>query len=239
MAEEDTKFIIAYNKKNIEVNVKLESWTVYDLKMAIHKETNVPPDFQKLMVKGVLLKENAKLLKDVKTLKKGTKILLIGCSTEEAREVNDRTLAKKAATEMSKADESRAANAARGLPENFQDELPHKKIIEAGVPEKALPGVANRHDPLPKESITGIVNSKGDAMRISLSPFAQELTLKTASSTEKLYFYNITKVYSAPIKGKEEYSIVALKIGESKTLFYMYWVPSQYVEAIKKTIAMK
>lgn len=242
MAEEETtttKFTIVHNKKSIEVSVNLESWTVQDLKDAISKETNVPPDFQKIMVKGMMLKENEKPLKEIKTLKKGVKILLMGCSAEEARGVNDRTLAKKAASEMSKADKVQATKAAGGLAEGFQDEYPHNKIIEAGVPEKALPGVANRQDPLPKESITGLRNSKGDPLRISFSIFAQELTLKTAASTEKMYFYSISNVYSAPIKGHEEYSIVALKAGESKTLIYIYWVPSQYVEAIKKTIARK
>ena len=241
MEEEETKCTIVYNKKNIEVSVKLESWTVGDLKQAVAKETNVPTNFQKIMVKGMMLKDDSKPLKDVKTLKKGVKILLIGCSVDEVKEVNDPSAAKKAAITMSRENEALAAKAAKaaGLPENFQDESPHKEIIAAGVPEKALPGVANRHDPLPTESITGIVNSKGESMRISFSPFAQELTLKTASSTEKVFFHSITRVYSVPIKGKEEYSVVALKLGEQKKLFFMYWVPSQYVNAIKATIGMK
>lgn len=239
MTEEETKFTIVFNKKNIEVSAKLDSWTVKDLKEAITKETSVPANFQKIMVKGMMLKDDTKPLKDVKTLKKGVKILLIGSSVDEVKDVNDQSKARKAARDMEQNNEAMRAKEKEldGLPPNFQDEPPHKSIIEAGPPEKALPGLKNKQVPLPRESIVGVLNSNREDMRISFSMFAQELTLKTASATEKVPFFAISKIYTAPIKGKEEYSIVALKMGTSeRSMHYIYWVPSQYTEAIKKSI---
>lgn len=239
MAEEETKFTIVHNKKNIELSVNLDTWKIKDLKEAIMKETNVPVNFQKIMVKGMMLKDDEKPLKDVKTLKKGAKILLIGCSVNDVKEVNDPSKEKKAAADMTRENEANRANSKTfdGLPPNFQDESPHKEIIARGPPEKAMPGFINRNDPLPRESIVGVVNSKGDNMRISFSLLSQELTIKTVSTTEKVPFFAISKIFSVPIKGKEEYSIIAIKTGSSeKNVFYVYWVPSQYVNAIKTSI---
>lgn len=232
----ETKFVVVHNKKNVEVSVNLETGTVKDLKEAIEKETGVPLHFQKIMVKGMMLKDDAKPLKDVKTLKKGVKLLLVGSSVNEVKEVNDSTKAAKAAKDMARENEGLKAQskATVSLPVDFQKELPHKTIIAAGPPEKALPGKANVQSPLPRTPLAGVVDSNGDALRLSFKVIEQKLVINSASRTDELPFYAISGVLSAPIEGREEYSIIALKLGPTeKSLRYIYWVPSQYVNAIK------
>lgn len=47
----------------------------------------------------------------------------------------------------------------------------------------------------------------------------------------------ISDVTSEAIKGFEEYCIVGLQLGTTeKSRYWLYWVPSQYVNAIKDTI---
>lgn len=48
---------------------------------------------------------------------------------------------------------------------------------------------------------------------------------------------SISKIESYPIEGEEEYSILALHLGSGGTSkYWLYYVPSQYVAAIKVRI---
>ena len=47
-------------------------------------------------------------------------------------------------------------------------------------------------------------------------------------------YASIRQVYSEPIQGQEAYHILALQLGPTeKSNYYLYYVPNQYVEAIK------
>ena len=51
---------------------------------------------------------------------------------------------------------------------------------------------------------------------------------------------SIKNVVSEPIAGHEEYHILALQLGPTEaSRYWIYWVPAQYVDAIKDSILGK
>ena len=64
--------------------------------------------------------------------------------------------------------------------------------------------------------------------------------LGTKERTEKLPLNSIKNVVSEPIDGHKEYHIVALQLGPTEaSRYWIYWVPAQYVDAIKDCILGK
>ncbi|KAH8036754.1 hypothetical protein HPB51_004268 [Rhipicephalus microplus] len=58
--------------------------------------------------------------------------------------------------------------------------------------------------------------------------------------TEKINMSSIKQVISEAIEGHEEYHIMALQLGTTEaSRYWIYWVPAQYVDAIKETILGK
>ena len=58
-------------------------------------------------------------------------------------------------------------------------------------------------------------------------------------STE-INYGSITSIKSEPIIGHEEYSIVGLQIGKSDaSTYFLYWFPTNYVDALKDEILGK
>ena len=67
-----------------------------------------------------------------------------------------------------------------------------------------------------------------------------QLWLGTKERTEKLPMNSIKAVVSEPIKGQEEYHILAIQLGPTEaSRYWVYWVPAQYVDAIKEAILGK
>ena len=64
--------------------------------------------------------------------------------------------------------------------------------------------------------------------------------LEIIVQTEKLPLNSIKSVVSEPIDGHKEYHIVALQLGPTEaSRYWIYWVPAQYVDAIKDCILGK
>ena len=55
----------------------------------------------------------------------------------------------------------------------------HKKIIEKGVPEDVTPGVKHRNDPLPAQSLSGMVNKYGSKVRLFFKKEVDQLWIGT------------------------------------------------------------
>ncbi|KAL1477961.1 hypothetical protein MTO96_035336 [Rhipicephalus appendiculatus] len=98
--------------------------------------------------------------------------------------------------------------------EPFCKQERHKAIIDDGVPDDAFPGISNAHDDLPNEPITGMLNK----------------------ATQKFSIGNVFAVVSQPIEGQEEYHIMCILPSLVSEPVWLYWVPAQYVRAIKKTM---
>eukprot|EP01119_Soliformovum_irregulare_P003919 TRINITY_DN1495_c0_g1_i1.p1 TRINITY_DN1495_c0_g1~~TRINITY_DN1495_c0_g1_i1.p1 ORF type:complete len:177 (+),score=41.52 TRINITY_DN1495_c0_g1_i1:269-799(+) len=159
-------------------------------------------------------------------IKDGTKIMLIGSTLTEVMQAATNTVTP----EETKAEEESSR-------EWLSTKLPHKKIIDKGVPEGAEPGKRGRHEALPTIPLQNIYNNTGIKVRLTFKVWSQELWVQSASSTQKIPFGTIRSVASEPIQGHEEYHIMSLQIGSSEgSKYFLYWVPCQYVNAIRNAI---
>ncbi|KAL1444155.1 hypothetical protein MTO96_045653 [Rhipicephalus appendiculatus] len=183
------------------------------LKKAITKKTGIQPSMQKLCYKGATQPDDSKSLRDC-GLSANAKILMVG-STAQGRHRREGTTTE-AHQESSKGPftqegavlQTRVQRASDGYSQR------HKAIIDDGVPDDAFPGISNAHDDLPNEPITGMLNK----------------------ATQKFSIGNVFAVVSQPIEGQEEYHIMCILPSLVSEPVWLYWVPAQYVRAIKKTM---
>jgi len=220
---EMVKFTVNYKKQNVEIEFGVDQ-TLGALRLEIARLTGVAAGLQKLMYKG-MMKDDAKTLKDL-NVKDGTKMMLVGSTIGEVMT---------ASAPVPQPTESKAEEEAKG--EVMSEKLPHKKIVDKGVPEGAEPGKKGKHEPLPQTALQGIYNNVGIRVRLTFKLWSQELWIQSATSTQKLPFGTIRAVTSDPIKGQEEYHIMSLQLGSSeRNKYFLYFVPAQYTRAIKNAI---
>merc|ERR1712212_1256137 len=102
--------------------------TVGALKVHLANIIDVPSTMQKIMIKG--------LAKDEMTLKKmgvvkGSKVMVVGSTLNDVLEVAK----KPSAQQLKEATEEEAAK------EAWAEQKVHKKVLEKGKPEDAMPGL--------------------------------------------------------------------------------------------------
>jgi len=221
---EKVSFTIAFKKQTFPVEFGLDQ-TIGELRQEIARLTEVPAGLQKIMLKG-LLKNDAESLRAT-GFKNGVKVMVIGSTIQD---VLTTVTAEKASTEAS-------SSSSTAEKEALSEKLPHKKVIDKGKPDDVMPGLRHGHEPLPDLPLYGILNNRGDKVRITFKLATQELWLASKSSTQKLPFQTIRSVESEPIKGSEEYHIMSLQIGSGEgSKLFLYWVPAQYTRAIRTII---
>ncbi|CDW57295.1 hypothetical protein TTRE_0000558601 [Trichuris trichiura] len=114
---------------------------------------------------------------------------------------------------------------------------PHAKILEKGKPDDVMVGIKDFKDTLPLQPITGMLNKYGRKTRLSFKLDIDELWISTKERTEKIQMNRIRSVVAEPIDGHEDYYIMGLQLGTTEaSRYWLYWVPAQFVDAIKKTI---
>ncbi|XP_075261252.1 ubiquitin domain-containing protein UBFD1-like isoform X2 [Convolutriloba macropyga] len=221
--EEFITIKVAYNKTIYDTKVS-KSKTVLDLKMQLQKSTGVPESLQKLMYKGMLT-DNTKIANS--SLVEGCKVLLIGSKVSDVVQVN------KVPTKTELLDDPNESKSREPLCQQTQ----HKKVIDKGKPENLMPGVKNIKESLPQNPLSGMIKQDGGNVRLTFKLESDELWIGTKERTHKLPMNSIKSVHSEAIKDHEEYSIVGIQTGPTvKSTIWVYWVPSQYVDAIKDTI---
>jgi len=218
------KFTLTFKKQTFPMDRPLDE-KLGDFRQIIAKDTGVAAGLQKLMLKG-LMKDDSKTLREL-GVKDGVKIMLVGSSIEDVMNTA-------APPPPSDSKEDKVEEASK---EPLSEQLPHKKIIDKGLPEGAELGKKGKNESLPAAPLQNIYNNVGVKVRLTFKMFTQELWISSASSTQKLPFSSIRAVSSEPIKGKEEYHIVSLQLGASQTSkYYLYFVPCQYTKAIRTAI---
>jgi hypothetical protein len=219
---ERVSFSVTFKKQTFPIVFGLDQ-TVGDLRQELARLTEVPAALQKLMLKGAALKNDSDTLRTA-GIKDGTKMMLIGSQIAD--------VLASATIDSKVAEKSFAAPVEK---EWLSEKLPHKKIIDKGKPEDAIVGLQFKHEKLPPEPLSGILNNRGEKVRLTFKP--QELWISTKASTQKIPYVTIKNVQSDPIKGHEQYHIVTLQLGSSEaTRYFLYWVPAQYTRAITNTI---
>ncbi|CAH2256660.1 jg19624 [Pararge aegeria aegeria] len=113
----------------------------------------------------------------------------------------------------------------------------HRKVLDKGIPPDVMPGIKGIKEPLPPVPVSGMLNKHGGKVRLTFKPEQDQLWLGTKERTEKLAMTSIKSIVSEPITEHEEYHIMGLQLGPTEaSRYWIYWVPAQYVEAIKDAV---
>lgn len=219
-------FKVVYNKKKYDISFGVEE-TVGALKAHLQDVIGVPSTMQKVMIKG--------LAKDEMTLKKlgvakGSKIMVVGSTLNDVLEVT-----KKPTVAQLKEEELKESQK-----ESVSQQKQHKKVLEKGPPDDVMPGIKNVKEVLPPFPISGMLNKSGGKVRLTFKLEQDQVWVGTKERTQKIPLNSIKTIVSEPIEGHDSYSMIALQLGPTEaSRYWIYWVPNQYVEAIKEAILGK
>ncbi|BFZ03575.1 hypothetical protein BsWGS_06613 [Bradybaena similaris] len=225
---EKVDFCVIYKKEKYDVSFPLNQ-TVSKLKSHIEKLTGVPASLQKIMYKG-LARDDA-TLQDLKVVA-GAKLMVVGSTLNDVLSVS-------APTPKDLQVEDKAA--AKASKEPFSEQKQHRKVLDKyGKPDDVPVGIKNLSEALPQVPLSGMYNKAGGKVRLTFKLEADQLWLGTKERTDKIPMQSIKAVVSEPIKDNEEYHIMAIQLGPTEaSRYWIYWVPAQYVEAIKEAILGK
>lgn len=223
MTGDKVSIVLVFGKAKHEVTEFLDD-SVANFKETVAKLTGVPPSMQKLMYKGML--KDGQTLRDAK-LTEGCKVMLIGSTPTQVA----------AANMAPKPEELRQAEAQAVAKEPLCKQKQHAKVLEKGIPDDVMPGIKNARDSLPTAPISGMVNARGNKVRLTFKLEVDQVWLGTKERTDKIMMSQIKDVISEPIEGHEQYHIMGLQLGPTEaSRYWLYWVPAQYVAAIKEAI---
>ncbi|XP_075756056.1 ubiquitin domain-containing protein UBFD1 isoform X2 [Pelodiscus sinensis] len=224
-ARELVELKIIWNKTKYDVRCPLDS-TGAELKERIHALTGLPPTMQKVMFKGLLPEE--KTLREIKVTN-GAKIMVVGSTINDVLAVNT---PKDAAQQEVKTEENKKEPLCR--------QKQHRKVLDKGKPEDVMPSVKGAQERLPTVPLSGMYNKTGGKVRLTFKLEQDQLWIGTKERTEKIPMGSIKNVVSEPIEGHEDYHMMAFQLGPTEASYYwVYWVPTQYVDAIKDTVLGK
>lgn len=225
VAIENIDIKVIYNKKKYDVSVPT-NLSISEFKKKLQGLLGVPDSMQKLMFKG--------LLQDSQTISssgitKGSKIMLVGSTLNDVLAVS--SVSKEDVAEMEKA---------TTVKEPLCRQKIHRKVLDKGIPEDAMPGIKNIKEGLPPVPLSGMLNKHGGKVRLTFKLENDQLWLGTKERTEKLAMGSIKSIVSEPIEGFEQYHILGLQLGPTEaSRYWIYWVPAQYVDAIKDAVLGK
>ena len=209
---------IIWNKIKYDLTIPIKS-TGAQLKERIHSLTGLTSDMQKVMYKGLIPEE--KTLSEIK-ITNGAKIMVIGSTLNDVLAVNTPV----------KAEENKKEPLCR--------RKQHKKVLDKGKPEDIMPAVKGTKENLPTAPLSGMFNKSGGKVRLTFKLKQDELWIGSKDRTEKVAWASIDSVVAEPIEGHEEYYMMAFQTGRTEASWYwVYWVPAQFVDAIKDTVMGK
>ncbi|KAH7824536.1 putative Ubiquitin domain-containing protein UBFD1 [Monocercomonoides exilis] len=222
------KFEIKAGKISYQIEFGAEN-TVLELKQYIEAASGIPVANQKLMFKGSM--RNEATLTESGVLN-GGKILCIGSLPSAIQ------LTKQKATETTASLEQILESEAKAKAEvPWCHEEKHRRVIMHGPPDGSISPESGKHSLPPSGQITGLMNSRCERIRIRFSAYERVMVILSDKGQEVLSYNKIRSVNSQPIEQYEGYFMMALKYGETdKHVKFIYFVPSQFVDAIKTTI---
>nr|CAD7446268.1 unnamed protein product [Timema bartmani] len=124
--------------------------------------------------------------------------------------------------------------------EPFCKQKQHRKVLDKGIPEDAMPGIKNTKEMLPPVPLSGMLNKSGGKVRLTFKMEQDQVWIGTKERTDKIPMSSIKGVVSEPIEGHEEYHIMGIQLGPTEaSRYWVYWVPVQFIDAIKDAILGK
>ncbi|XP_064118194.1 ubiquitin domain-containing protein UBFD1-like isoform X1 [Macrobrachium nipponense] len=224
---ETVSFKLIYSKQKYDIEFPVDN-TIKQLKEHLSSIINVLPAMQKVMIKG--------LAKDEKTLKElgvtpGSKVMVVGSKLDDVVSVNNPK------TESTTAEKSSTTTSTK---EPLCKQKLHRKILDKGLPEDVMPGIKNSKDVLPSYPLSGMLNKHGGKVRLTFKLELDQVWIGTKERTEKINMNHIRQIVSEAIEGFEQYHIMGFQLGPTEaSRYWIYWVPAQYVDAIKDTVLGK
>ncbi|XP_015593939.1 ubiquitin domain-containing protein UBFD1 [Cephus cinctus] len=222
---ETIDFKVIYNKQKIDISFALDG-TIGELKAHLQNIISVPQAMQKVMIKG--------LAKDDQTLRslsvtKGAKVMIVGSKLDDVLAVSVPT----------KQDVSDDVTATAGK-EPLSRQKIHRKVLDKGIPEDVMPGILESKESLPDFPLAGMLNKSGGKVRLTFKLEQDQLWIGTKERTDKIPMNSIKGVLSEPIHDHPEYHIMGIQLGTTEaSRYWIYWVPAQYISAIKDAILGK
>uniref|UniRef100_A0A2C9K227 Ubiquitin-like domain-containing protein n=1 Tax=Biomphalaria glabrata TaxID=6526 RepID=A0A2C9K227_BIOGL len=225
---EKLDFYVIFKKEKYDVSFPADH-TVSKLKSHIEKLTGVPATLQKIMYKG--LAKDEMTLRELKVVK-GAKLMVVGSTLTDVLSVSAPS------TKELQAEEKATAKVVK---EPLSEQKQHRKVLDKyGKPDDVPVGIRNHSERLPPVPLSGMYNKAGGKVRLTFKMEADQLWLGTKERTDKIPMQSIKAVVSEPIKDHEEYHIMGIQLGPTEaSRYWVYWVPAQYVEAIKEAILGK
>lgn len=218
---EQIEFTVVFNKSRHDITFAYDA-TVLELKAHLERICGVPQSAQKLIIKG-MARDNVTLRNA--GIVKGGKVMLVGSKMDDILAV------KSAPKEILEEKNSQTSKEPLCVQKN------HRKVLDKGIPPDVMPGIKGVKEPLPPVPLSGMLNKHGGKVRLTFKPEQDQLWLGTKERTEKLAMTSIKSIVSEPIKEHEEYHIMGLQLGPTEgSRYWVYWVPAQYVEAIKDAV---
>ncbi|KAL0992837.1 hypothetical protein UPYG_G00099190 [Umbra pygmaea] len=216
---------IIWNKNKYDLKIPLDG-TGAKLKERIHSLTGLPPAMQKVMYKGLLPED--KTLREIKVTN-GAKIMVVGSTINDVLAVNT---PKEVIQQEVKAEENKKEPLCR--------QKQHRKVLDKGKPEDIMPSVKGTKERLPTVPLAGMYNKSGGKVRLTFKLEQDQLWIGTKERTEKIPMGSIKHVVTEPIEGHEDYHMMAFQLGPTEaSQYWIYWVPIQFVDAIKDTVLGK
>ncbi|XP_041831432.1 ubiquitin domain-containing protein UBFD1 [Melanotaenia boesemani] len=223
--QETVDLKIIWNKNKYDLKIPVDS-TGAKLKERIHSLTGLPPAMQKVMYKGLLSED--KTLREIK-ITSGAKIMVVGSTINDVLAVNT---PKEVIQQEVKAEENKKEPLCR--------QKQHRKVLDKGKPEDIMPGIKGTKERLPTVPLSGMFNKSGGKVRLTFKLEQDQLWIGTKERTEKVPMGSIKNVLSEPIEGHEDYHMMAFQLGPTEaSQYWVYWVPAQFVDAIKDTVLGK
>ncbi|XP_077474286.1 ubiquitin domain-containing protein UBFD1 isoform X2 [Stigmatopora argus] len=227
-AEEEGEMVdlkIIWNKIKYDLRIPLQS-TGARLKDKIHSLTGLPPAMQKVMYKGLVPED--KTLREMKVTS-GAKIMVVGSTINDVLAVST---PKEVVQQEAKADEDKKEPLCR--------QKQHRKVLDKGKPEDVMAAIKGTKERLPTVPLSGMYNKTGGKVRLTFKLEQDQLWIGTKERTEKVPMGSIKNVVSEPIEDHDGYHMMAFQLGPTEaSQYWVYWVPTQFVDAIKDTVLGK
>jgi len=224
---EELQIVVAFKKDKYTLTVR-EQELIGSVKAKLEPLSGVPVENQKLMYKCMLSDTNTVA---ASALKAGTKVMLIGTSKMDIQKEQLNQIV----ASVRPAGGSKPASAT----EVVQSATDHKKIIEKGVPEGAVPGIPGQKSMLAEQGnvVKNIYDKRGDLVRLTFKLEDQQIWIGSKTRTDKLNMAQIRNVSYEILGNHPGYAMLVLHAGATeKSNLYYFYVPVQYCDDIKRLI---
>jgi len=222
--KEFVKFKVIFLKRKLDLHLECDS-TIAALKQHLESLIDVPASMQKIMFRG--------LARDEATLRQlsvtnGAKVMVVGSTVSDVLSI----------APPSKAEVRKAEVADRKKATKLCEQELHKKILaKHSKPDDLMPALRGVRESLPHTPLTGMFNKYGAKVRLNFKLETDELIISTKERTTRVPMNTIKNVVSGDMSDQQDYHIVGFQLGPTEaSIYWVYYVPAQYVEAIKDII---